>query len=81
VALSTERGVLVVIGGETEGGSGQVAIGRAELGRTARSGRSETLEPRGGTHRLLRADVDRQLGGSGRPAGSDMFKFTLAYYS
>lgn len=77
MALSTERGVLVVIGGETEGGSGQVAIGRAELGWavlgwTARSGHSETLEPRGSAHRLLRADVDRQLGGSGRPEGSDI---------
>lgn len=77
VALSTERGVLVVIIGKTEGGRGQVAEGRAWLGWTvvvwtARSGRSGTLEARGSTHRLQRADVNCQFGGSGRPEGSDI---------
>lgn len=58
-----------------------MAIGRAELGWavvgwTDRRGHSETLEPRGSTHRLLRADVHRQLGGSGRPEGSDKLSGT-----
>lgn len=71
VALSTERGVLVVVGGETEGGCGQVAVGWAVVGWTACSNRSRALESRGSTHRLLRADVNCQLSGSGRPEGSD----------
>lgn len=79
VALSTERGVLVFIGGETEGGCGQVAVGRAVgwavVGWTACSNRSGTLESRGSTHRLLRADVNCQLSGSGRPEGSDIQKY------
>ncbi len=75
VALGTERGVLVVIGGETEGGCGQVAVGWAWLDWTACSNRRGTLEPRGSTQRLLGADVNCQLSGSGRPEGSDIQKY------
>ncbi len=75
VALGTERGVLVVVGGETEGGCGQVAVGWAWLDWTACSNRRGTLEPRGSTQRLLRADVNCQLSGSGRPEGSDIQKY------
>ena len=68
VRLSAERGVLVVISGQTEGGGGEVAVRRASLGGTACCHSTRPLQSGRSTHRLQRTHVHRQLGGPAGPA-------------